>query len=192
VAFPSPRRPWWILGVVLAWGLGPGAGCGYTVVQYRDAIPGARTLAISPLENSTFEPGVETVVLDALRREALERDGLRLVDDPEAADLVIGGRVRSLSAHARSFTSVVLSVEYEVSLGLALVAVRRGGESIPIDSRAQFERDRYTASADVEAKLKNRREAIHRLAAILAERIYDSLYESAAAGPAAPAETATP
>jgi len=190
VAHPSPSKLRWILGVVLAWGLGLGAGCGYTVVQYRDAIPGARTLAIEPLENTTFEPGVETVVLDALRREALERDGLRLVDDPEGADLVIGGSVRALSVHPRSFTSIVLSVEYEVSLGLALVAVRRDGEVIPIDSRAQFERDRYLASADLEALRKNRREAVHRLATILAERVYDSLYESAATRGSAP--TAAP
>jgi len=181
VASPSLRKLPWILGVVLVGGLGLGAGCGYTVVQYQDALPGARTLAIEPLENTTFEPGVETVVLDALRREALERGGLRLVDEPAGADVVIGGRVRTLSVHPRSFTSIVLSVEYEVSLGLALVAVRRDGEAIPIDSRAQFERDRYLASADLEALRKNRREAIHRLASILAERVYDSLYESAAA-----------
>jgi hypothetical protein len=190
VARPSPRSLHRVLGVVLAVALGMGAGCGYTAVRYRDAIPGVRTLAIAPLENGTYEPGVEAVVLDALRREALERDGLRLIDDTENADLVLEGRVRRLHVQARSFTSVVLSVEYEVSLGLSLVAVRREGDPIPIDPRAQFERDRYLASADVEAMRKNRREAIHRLAGILAERIYDSLYESAAASPAR--ETATP
>jgi hypothetical protein len=190
VVFSSRRRFRWILGVVLASGLGVGPGCGYTVVRYRDAIPGAKTLAIRPLENRTFEPGVESVVLDALRREALERDGLRLVDDPDDADLVIDGRVRTLKVNARSFTSVVLAAEYEVSLGLALVVVRHGGKPIPIDPRAQFERDHYLASADVEAMRKNRQEAIHRLASILAGRVFDSLYESAAAG--ADAQPATP
>ena len=190
MATPYQRRFRWILGVVLAAGLGVGPGCGYSMVRYRDAIPGARTLAIRPLENGTFEPGVEAVVMDALRREALARDGLRLIDDTDAADLVLGGKVRSLNINARSFTSVVLSVEYEVSLGLSLIAVRREGGKIPIDPRAQFERDRYLASADVEAMRKNRREAIHRLAEILASRVYDSLYESAAAGVGSP--TATP
>jgi len=178
------------LGVVLAGGLAVGPGCGYTAVRYRDAVPGARTLAIEALENGTYEPGVEAVVLDALRREAVERGALRLVDDAEAADVVISGRVRALNVHPRSFTSIVLSVEYEVAMGLALTVRRQDGTPIPIDARAQFERDRYLASADLEAMRKNRREAIHRLAEILADRVYDSLYESAAMQ--ADAATATP
>jgi hypothetical protein len=194
VTFRVPRLARLVLGVVLAAGLGVGSGCGYRVLQYRGAIPGAETLAIRALANGTLEPGVEAVVLDALRREALQRDGLRLIDDPDAADLVLSGRVRSLSVGPRSFTSVVLSVEYEVVLGLALTVERKGGEPIPIDSRAQIERDRYLASADLEAMRKNRREAIHRLAAVLADRVYDSLYESAAAASAASPDsgTATP
>jgi len=140
-------------------------------------------VAITALQNVTFEPGVESVVLDALRREALERDGLRLIDDPEAADLVISGQVRTLRDSTRSFTSVALSVEHEVVLGLALAARRQDGTAIPIDLRAQTERDRYLASADLEAMRKNRREVIHRLASVLAARVYDSLYESAAVEP---------
>jgi len=195
VAFSLPRlsSPSRALGVVLAASLLLGSGCGYTVVQYRGAIPGAETLAIENLQNETYEPGVEAVVLDALRREALQRDGLRLIDDPEAADVVIGGAVRQLLIRPRSFTSVVLAAEYEVVLRLSLSAKRREGASIVLDSRAQVERDRYLASADVEAMRKNRREAIQRLAAVLADRIYDSLYESANAAPdPEAAETATP
>jgi hypothetical protein len=169
-------------------------GCGYHFVQYRAAVPGASTLAIRPLENRTFEPGVEAVVLEALRREALERDGLRLIDDPGAADLVISGNVGALNVAARSFTSIVLSVEYEVTMGLNLVLRPREGEPIPFDPRALHESDRYLASADLEAMRKNRREAIHRLASVLADRVYDSLYESAAAGAigATGSSTATP
>ncbi|MBW2315618.1 MAG: hypothetical protein JRH10_15690 [Deltaproteobacteria bacterium] len=184
----SPRLSRLALGVVLALGLG--TGCGYSVVRYKGAIPGVQTLAIANLENGTFEPGVESVVLDALRREAIQRDGLRLIENPEVADLVIDGRVRTLRVNARSFTSVVLSVEYDVTLGLALTATRQDGELIPIDGRAQSDRDRYLASADLEATRKNRREAIHRLAETLADRVYDSLYESASA--AADSSTATP
>ena len=187
---PTVRCSALALGVVLAVGSGLGAGCGYQVVRYRGAIPGAETVAITALENGTFEPGLESVVLDALRREVIARGGLRLVDDPEAADLVISGRVQSLHDSTRSFTSVALSVEHEVVLGLALAARRHDGEAIPIDLRAQTERDRYLASADLEAMRKNRREVIHRLASVLAARVYDSLYESAAPVPGS--EPSTP
>jgi hypothetical protein len=160
------------------------------MVRYQGAIPGARTLAIAALGNESYEPGVEAVVLDALRREALQRDGLRLVDDPEAADIVISGNVRQLNVSPRSFTSVVLAAEYEVVMRLGLRAHRRDDTEIPIDSRALSERDRFLASADLEATRKNRREAIHRLADLPAARVYDSLYASAAAQ--AEAATATP
>lgn len=176
---PVPRVSVVLLaGLVLAGLAGP--GCGYDVVRYRGAIPGAETLFIAPLSNESFEPGVETVVLDALRREALQRGGLRLVDDPEQADLLLGGRVRALNVSGRSFSSVVLTVEYEVFMSLDLTVKRRGGEAIPIDPRALNEHETYLASADVEAMRKNRRETIHRLAAILSDRVYDSLYVSAA------------
>ena len=159
--------------------LGVETGCGYSVVRYQGAIPDAETLFIAPLSNETFEPGVETVVLDALRREALQRGGLRLVDGPEAADLTLEGKVRTLQIRPRSFTSVVLAVEYEVHMALDLRFRRRDGDVLPIDPRALAERETYLSSADVEAMRKNRRETVHKLAATLADRVYDSLYVTA-------------
>lgn len=154
-------------------------GCGYSVVRYQEALSGAETLAIEPLTNESYEPGIEIVILDALRREALQRGGLRLIDDPEAADVVLSGGVASLIIQPRSFSSVVLALEYEVYLQLQLAARVRDGEDIAIDGRALYERDFYLSSADIEATRKNRRETLHRLAGVLADRVYDSLYESA-------------
>lgn len=165
--------------LLLAVALGSPAGCGYSVVRYKGAIPETDTLAIAALANDSYEPGVEAVVLDALRREALQRDGLRLIEDPERADLVLSGTVSGLAAGPRSFSSVVLALEYEVYLNLQLRAVHRDGRVLPIDGRALAASDVYLASADIEATRKNRRETIHRLANMVAERVYDSLYESA-------------
>jgi hypothetical protein len=173
-------QPTRLASVVLAVLLGAHAGCGYAVVRYRGAIPDAETLAIEPLANDSYEPGVEAVVLDALRREALQRGGLRLIDSPKDADVVLSGRVQGLRVRPRSFSSVVLALEYEVHLQLELVASQRSGEVIAFDPRALSESDFYLSSADVEATRKNRRETIHRLANVLADRVYDALYESAA------------
>jgi hypothetical protein len=155
-------------------------GCGYSVVRYRGAIPGAGTLAIRALENETLEPGVEAVVADALRAEAVRRGDLRLVEDPEAADLVFSGAVQHLNVSPRSFSSVALALEYVVRMQLDLRVEHRDGTVIALDPRALADTETYLASADVEATRKNRRESIHRLARLLADRIYDSLYETAA------------
>ena len=186
---PSSAR---LAALLLLVGLGVPAGCGYSVVRYGQGIGGAETLAIEPLSNETFESGVEMVVLEALRREALARGGLRLVEDPERADLVLSGSVRRLSVQPRSFSSVVLALEYEVGMALQLQAERRGGRTLPIDPRALAETDTYLASADLEAMRKNRRETIHRLASLLSARVFDSLYETAAGAAPEPAGATPP
>ncbi len=154
------------------------AACGYKLVRHDEGIGGAETVAVKTFDNETNEPGVEAFVSDAIRREVLER-GVRIVEDVEAADLVIEGDVRLFSG-GRSFSSVVLALDYEVTM-VWNVEVRRGGEekTLWVDRRALRETEFVLASADVEALRRNRREAIIRLSAVLADRLYDSLAESA-------------
>ena len=127
-----------------------------------------------------FEGGVEFIVADALRSEFLRRRAVDLVEDPSQADLVLEGRVLPIRAVARSFSSVVLSLEYELTLELDLHAVRRDGSEVALDARVLRESERYLASADPEVLRKNREEAVRRVAQLLAERVYDALYLSLA------------
>jgi len=156
-----------------------GSGCGYSLVGYGAGFDGIRTVAIETPENDTFVPGVEYVVADALRREFLRRGAVRIVDDPAAADLVLGGAVDRVRTSGRSFSSVVFSLEYELLLELKLEARRADGREIAIGKRSLRETEYYLASADVEATRKNRDEALRRLAAVLAERVHESLFEAA-------------
>lgn len=151
--------------------------CGYTPVRYADALGDAKTVAIRGLRNDTFEPGLETLVSDALAREFLRRGALRVVDDPARADLVISGSVAQLTVSRKSFSSIALALEYELRLGLAVKIARRDGTVVPLDASAQIETERYVASADVEVERTHREEALRRLASLLAGRIHDALFE---------------
>ena len=164
----------WLL-VLCAWLV---AGCGYAFVRYDGGLGEIRSVAVSTPRNDSYEPGVEFVVADALRREFLRRHGARLVEDPVGADLVISGRVLPIEASGRSFSSVILALEYEFILVLELHATKADGSELAIDPRATRETERYLASADVEALHKNRQEALRRAAALLAGRVYDALYET--------------
>lgn len=155
--------------------LGGASGCGYQLVRYGGSLGDVRTVAVRTPTNESFEPGIEFVVADALRREFLRRGAARLTDDPAQADLVLTGRVLPIRTAGRSFSSVVLALEYEVTLRLDLTARRRDGSELGIDGSALRETERYLASADVEATRKNRQEALHRLSAVLAGRVHDSL-----------------
>jgi outer membrane lipopolysaccharide assembly protein LptE/RlpB len=156
------------------------SGCGYHFVRYQGGPGGVHSVAIHTLRNESYEPGVEFVVSDALRREFLRRGAVDLTEDLSRADLVLSGAVDRVSVDGRSFDSVVLATEFQLTLGLDLEAVRRDGSSLAIDPRALRETERYFASADIEATRKNRSEAIRRLATLLAGRLHDAVDEALA------------
>lgn len=168
------RRVLLVVVVVVALAL---SGCGYSFVRYGSGLGDVRRVAIRGLTNDSFEPGVETLVSEALAREFLRRGALRLVDTPETADLVIGGAVKSIEVRRRSFSSILFALEYEVRMELALTLARRDGTPVAIDANALAESERYLASSDLEVTRTNRQEALRRLAGVLAGRVHDALYE---------------
>jgi len=156
---------------------GAAAGCGYQLVNYAHPEGGARRVALPTLRNDSYEPGVELLVADALRREFLRRGAFQLTDDPATADLVVSGSVLPIRTSSTSFSSVVLALEYQVSLSLDLHARRADGSEIQLDPRSLRETEHYLASADVAAMRRNREEALRRLASTLAVRVHDEVYE---------------
>lgn len=155
------------------------SACGYRFVRH-EAAPGThRRVAIQALRNDSFEPGLESLVNEALRREFLRRGALRVVEDPDGADLVIGGAVLPVIWSTRSFSSVNFAIEYEIVLRLRLEVTRQDGEKILLDPTALTDSELYLASADVEVTRKNREEALRRVASAVAERVHDVLVETA-------------
>ena len=151
--------------------------CGYSFVRYGAGLGDVRRVAIHGITNDSFEPGVETLVSEALTEEFLRRGALRLVDSNETADLVISGSVKSVEVKSRSFSSILFALEYEVRMQLALSLKRKDGTEVAIDPNALVESERYLASSDIEVTRTNRQEALRRLAGVLAGRVHDALYE---------------
>jgi hypothetical protein len=153
------------------------SGCGYHLLHYGGALGDVRRVAIQTFKNGSYEPGYELVVTDALIREFMRRGALQVVKDPKLADLVLAGRVLPIRTIGRSFSSVDLALEYEVQVKLDLQVKRRDGTAVTLDENALSDSELYTASADVEAMRKNREEALHRVAGVLAERVHEALFE---------------
>jgi outer membrane lipopolysaccharide assembly protein LptE/RlpB len=152
--------------------------CGYQWAAAHD--PGAPRprVAVETLTNDTYEPGVESLVTDALRREFVRRGGVELVRDPELADLVLGGSVRQLVSRADATSSVAFAIEYELTMRLALSVTRAGEEAVELDPTSLQKSEFYFASSDVEVQRKNRQEALRRVASAIAGRVHDTLFES--------------
>lgn len=175
----------------------PLAGCGYELVRHADArsVAGAPTIAVATLRNDSVEPGYELEVTDAILREILRRGALAVVDDPDRADFVLSGRVEPIDTRARTFSSIVLALEYELRVTVDLRLRRPDGSEVELPPDLLTETEFYTASPDVEALRKNRQEALRRVASVLATRVHDALSArdlaalpgDAAGGPEAPA-----
>lgn len=154
------------------------AGCsGYHLVHSSDGLGPVQRVAIQTLQNNSYEPGLDVLVTEALRREFERRGGTTLVSDPAQADLVLAGAVLELHTTVRSFSSIAFALEYQIQMQLALSATRADGSLVPLDPSALYEWELYLTSADVQAEHKNRDEALRRLAAVLASRVRDSLAE---------------
>jgi hypothetical protein len=155
-----------------------GAGCsGYRFVRSSEGLGPVQRVAIQTLQNNSYEPGLDVLVTDALRREFQRRGGATLVSDPAQADLVLAGSVLELQTSARSFSSIAFALEYQVQMQISLTAMRADGSAVAIDPNALFEWELYLTSADVEAERRNRDEALRRLASVLASRVRESLAE---------------
>jgi hypothetical protein len=162
----------WILAPLLA-----SNGCGYQLVRYQDALGDARRVAIYGLVNDSFEPGLDSLVADAISREFMRRGALEVVSDPATADLIVKGSVGQVRTRATSFSSIQFVLEFRVRMRLELEVVRRDGSEVPIGRRVLVATELYQASADVEVTRTNRKEALRRLAGILASRFHDALFE---------------
>ena len=154
-----------------------GFGCGYKFIDYSEPIADLGSVAIQTFKNESYEPGVEFVVADALRREFLRRGAVVLVDDAIDADLVVSGVVEPIVTRARSFSTIALALEWEATLQLVVYAERSGGIRTRLDEDATLATERYLASADIEATRQNRDEAIRTMASNLAAHVHDMLYE---------------
>jgi hypothetical protein len=152
-------------------------GCGYKLINYSEPIENLGSVAVQTFENESYEPGVEFVVADSLRREFLRRGAVVLVDDAIDADLVVSGVVEPIVTRARSFSSIALALEWEVTLQLAVYAQWSDGTRTRLDENATLATERYLASADIEVTRQNRDEAIRTMASGLAAHVHDMLYE---------------
>jgi hypothetical protein len=173
----SSRRAALAALLAAALGAAPIAGCGYHLVSYRGALGDVRRVSIQSLRNDSLAAGYGATVTEALLKEFQRRGALQVVSDPALADLSIGGRVLPIQAGARSFSSVVLALEYQVTVRIELDVRRRDGTQVPIDPGALTESEIYVASADAEAALTNRNEALRRVATVIAGRVHDALFE---------------
>lgn len=152
------------------------AGCGYNLVRYEGVLDGAQRITIQTLQNDSDDPGLEMMMTDALRKEFLRRGAFELISDPAAADLVVSGIVLPVGTAVRSYSSVVLALEYNVKMSIDIFVQRKDGTPVPISNSGFTESEIYLASSDVQVGYKNRKEALRWIVSLLAARVADAIF----------------
>jgi hypothetical protein len=91
---PQHRGPLSAVLLVLA-GLALSSGCGYRFAADSSVLPkDARTIFIEPFVNRSRDVGLEKELATAMRGEFYRRGPLRVVDQPDLADLIVTGVIR--------------------------------------------------------------------------------------------------
>jgi len=151
-------------------------GCGYHLSQMPSAGQAPVTVDLPTFENDTFEPGIELTLAAALRREFSRAGPLRGVDDAATADYTLRGRILSVTTGSRTLTPGVRAIEFTVTVRLEAVLLRNAdGRRLRLDPLSQLASEVYLASFDLEISRKNREEALRRITALLADRLYDDV-----------------
>ncbi|NOS80846.1 MAG: hypothetical protein HOP32_04590 [Nitrospira sp.] len=108
-------------------------------------------LVVLPLENKTFEPNLETRYTNYLRHEFSSGSGAQIVQEDEAADLVLSGQILSVSLPTLSFSQtttlesraevvVIVKVEETRTKRLVWAQTAKGASEFFVTPDLQFNR----------------------------------------------------
>lgn len=134
------------------------------------------TIDVTTFENDTLEPGIELMLGSALRNEFARPGLVRGVVKAASPDYTLEGQVRSVTTTSRTLTTQIRAIEFTVVVRIEPVLVRNAdGQKLKLDRLSRSADEVYLASFDLEISRKNREEALRRIAAVLADRIYDDV-----------------
>lgn len=156
------------------------AGCGYHVGGRADLLPSSlRTIAIPAFGNASPRYRLTGQLPAALTREFLTRTRYRVVADPNEADAVLYGTVRSYFSFPTLFdqrTGRASGVQVHVFLDLKLVERETGNV---LFERQNYEfRGRYEIAVDQAQYFDESSTALERLSREVARQVVSSILEA--------------
>ncbi len=156
-------------------------GCGYHIMGKGGGFPeGITSLAIMPLENKTKEPNLSAIFVSALRREFIFRREVEIVSEKKA-QASLQGTITSISINSTAYDHEGRATEYRVTITLDLLLVRKENSAILWRGDGIKGSWNYktppTTPIDVMVNEGNKNNAIRKIGADLAEKIYIMIKE---------------
>jgi len=152
-------------------------GCGYQIMGRGGGVPeGITSLAITPLENTTKEANLSSILVSALRREFIFRREVDIVSENKA-QASLQGTITSLTVSSLAYDEEARAREYRVTITLNLLLIRKGNDEILWRGDNIKGESEYLASTNVIVEDGRKDSAIRKVAADLAEEIYIKIKE---------------
>jgi hypothetical protein len=183
--------------------LGIAAGCGYQLGPGGTLIPAdAQTIYVEPFVNRTRAVGIAPELTTALRSELYRRGRLRLAEQPEQADVIVSGAVRSFDSETASVNRETEALQYEAHLildvtlrrrepdeilwrgpGLRLTQIYAGSRAALVTTSAEFRAGTFDPAevrrlTDIQLTESQQRQARDQLMARFAEDLYQRMMEA--------------
>jgi outer membrane lipopolysaccharide assembly protein LptE/RlpB len=149
------------------------AGCGYQVRGRETNLPpGIHSVAIPIFANQTDQTGIEADVTEALAAKFSSTKQLS-VTTRNSADVLLTGTVISFSTTPVAVaTSTQVSTEYRATIIVEFVfQTVKDGKILFREKMSEWRN--YPVVSDLNVTELNKREAIRRISALLAERVHE-------------------
>ena len=175
------KTPWSLQAAM--WGAGlalsfTAVGCGWHFAQRGDAIPvEMKTVSIPLWQNKTAEPGVETIFTNAMVKQFAAKGWLRPVSTKQA-DTILEGRIESIEVQPVSFSSVAIELENRVTIVASVELKRKSDDSVLWSSSRLLGTEDYDSTPDFNVNLRNREQAIRKLAVDMASMLHDEIFRT--------------
>jgi len=152
-------------------------GCGYQIMGRGGEFPeGITSLAITPLENTTKEANLSSILVSALRREFIFRREVDIVSENKA-QASLQGTITSITITSIAYDEEGRATEHRVAITLDLLLLRQENGEILWRGDGITGSWEYKASTDVIVEEGRKNSAIRKVAADLAEEIYIKIKE---------------
>jgi archaellum component FlaF (FlaF/FlaG flagellin family) len=93
------------------------SGCSYTLVK-----PSSQNVYVKIFTNNTLQPKIESYVYAETKQVLVEREGFNLVNNPQKADIIIGGTIIKFTTNPDFFSSSgeIEMASYTVKINLII------------------------------------------------------------------------
>lgn len=136
-----------------------------------------KTVAIPIFVNESNEPGLETVLTNALIYEFTRSRILQIVPAMES-HAIIFGKIKSVAEDAAVYTSQTQALERRITVVVEASCRRTDNDRLLWQDNFLSRHEIFTVSPDAFQTQRNREEALKKIAQDLSERIHNGILEN--------------